>query len=258
MKEVKQINTTQVAAQGAKPATKHILCHNLGLGDHFICNGMVRHFHKAYNGLTLWCYKHNKETVSRMYGDLKNFHLLMVDKDWLPTVRNFTKQHNLTQTTINATRHKLGAAEEDTGGYKNPDYTFDEIFYRRVGLGFETRFKEFHVERDASREKRVLDTLNPSGEKFIFIHDNPSLGYNIRTERIKASYLKIWNDPSIPIFDYLLLLEKAKEVHVMQSAFKDLINSFPFPSTDLFYHQYVRKYDPTYDSKGLNKFTTIK
>ena len=62
------------------------------------------------------------------------------------------------------------------------------------------------------------------------------------------------------IFDYLTLFDKAEEVHVMQSSFKDLINSYNFDSTKFFLHCYARgtQWSDDFHSKGLNKFIKIE
>ena len=41
--------------------------HHLGLGDHIICNGLVRFLQKKHNQVSLFCYQHNIENVSFMY-----------------------------------------------------------------------------------------------------------------------------------------------------------------------------------------------
>ena len=45
--------------------------HHLGLGDHIICNGLVREFAKSYN-INLFCKSKNMYNVSVMFADVKN------------------------------------------------------------------------------------------------------------------------------------------------------------------------------------------
>jgi hypothetical protein len=55
----------------------------------------------------------------------------------------------------------------------------------------------------------------------------------------------------------LTIIERAEEVHVMQSSLKDLINSFKFDKPKFFLHNYVRGYGDDANSIGLNKFEII-
>ena len=103
-----------------------------------------------------------------------------------------------------------------------------------------------------------MDRINPTGEKYIFIHDDKSRGFAIDESRITSGYKKIYNDNSIPLFHCIGLIENAEEVHVMQSSIKDLINSFKLGKPRFFLHEYVRNYNHLLDSKGNNKFINLK
>lgn len=136
--------------------------------------------------------------------------------------------------------------------------TFDEAFYKIAELDFSVRFDDFFLERELDKEQEILKILNPNGEKYIFIHDDSSRGFKIDEKRIQSPYKKIYNDTSIPLFNCLGLIENAEEVHVMQSSFKDLINSFKFNKPKFYLHEYVRNYSHLLDSKGHNKFINLK
>ena len=45
---------------------------HLGLGDHIICNGLVRNLIKSDNQYSMFVYSHNYESVKFMYRDLNN------------------------------------------------------------------------------------------------------------------------------------------------------------------------------------------
>ena len=236
--------------------------HHLGLGDHIICNGMVRHLVKRYGDGTLFCYERNKKNIEYMYRDLTNLKFIFVDSD--NEVTNFIKNNNLENSTIRVGFETLiryiGDGFNESFNYPNPRLTFDEAFYDMVNIDFTVRFDDFYIERDLELENKVLEKLNPSNEKFIFIHDDPKRGYNIDLNKIQSPYKKIYNDMDFKIFDYLSLFEKAEEVHVMQSSFKDLINSYKFDATKFFLHCYARgtKWSDDFHSKGLNKFIKIE
>jgi len=222
--------------------------HHLGLGDHIICNGMVRHFHKQYGHVKLFCYEHNIKNVQYMYRDLFNFELISVKSD-------FEADSILNSLSPDINKIKVGFNRLPE--FMNP-LTFDEAFYKIAGLDFSVRLDKFYLEREHDKEKEILNRLNPTNEKYIFIHDDISRGFKIDEHRITSEYKKIYNDNSIPLFHCISLIENAEEVHVMQSSIKDLINSFKFDKPKFFLHEYVRNYSYLLDSKGYNNFIKLK
>tara|TARA_R110001599_G_scaffold166503_1_gene355993 strand:+ start:6100 stop:6783 length:684 start_codon:yes stop_codon:yes gene_type:complete len=222
--------------------------HHLGLGDHIICNGMVRYFYKEHGSVKLFCYKRNLSNVSYMYRDLPNLELISV-------VSDSQADNILSKLDPSIKRVKVGFNRLPE--FMDP-LTFDEAFYKIANFDFKVRFEYFYLERELDKEKDVMDRINPTGEKYIFIHDDKSRGFAIDESRITSGYKKIYNDNSIPLFHCIGLIENAEEVHVMQSSIKDLINSFKLGKPRFFLHEYVRNYNHLLDSKGNNKFINLK
>lgn len=222
--------------------------HHLGLGDHIICNGMVRHFHKKNGFIKLFCYEHNLKNVSYMYRDLENFELI--------SIRNDEEADSIINTLCPSSKIiKIGFEKLS----EFTDRIFDEAFYAIAGLDYSVKTDSFYLERELEVEKEILSKMNPTGEKYVFIHDDIHRGYKIDESKISSPYKKIYNDNSIPLFHCISLIENAEEVHVMQSSIKDLINCFKFEKPKFFLHEYVR--DLPYelmDTKGYNKFTNLK
>ena len=222
--------------------------HHLGLGDHIICNGMVRHFHKEKGSLKLFCYEHNYKNVAYMYRDLDNFELI--------SIKDLSEADLIIEnldSSIEVIKIGFDKLQEFT------DRTFDKAFYAIAGLDFSVKVDNFYLKRDLELEKEILYKMNPRGEKYIFIHDDIHRGFKIDESRISSPYKRIYNDNSIPLFNCISLIENAEEVHVMQSSIKDLINCFKFEKPKFFLHEYVRNYDyELLDTKGYNKFTNLK
>jgi len=220
--------------------------HHLGLGDHIINNGMVRHFHKTYGELSLFAKNHYLENVKYMYRDLKSFSVIGIETD---------EEANEMISRGNLDCIKIGFEALRNCGSKTP---FDKAFYMIAGLDFSIRFKGFHLERDIKKEQEVLNTLNPTGEPYIFIHDDASRGFTINPKKIKSQKKFIMNDKRFYVFDYITTLQNADEIHFMQSAFKELICSFELKKPKLYQHNYVRKYESDMNSSGINKIKEIK
>lgn len=222
--------------------------HHLGLGDHIICNGMVRHFHKLYGQSRLFCYEHNLKNIQYMYRDLNGFELISVKSDY---------EADVILNNLPIETHRIKVGFNKLPEFMDP-LTFDEAFYKIADLDFSVRLNEFYLERELDKEKEIVDRLNPTGEKYIFIHDDATRGFKIDENRITSGYKRIYNDNSIPLFHCISLIENAEEVHVMQSSIKDLINSFEFNKPKFYLHEYVRNYSHLLDSKGYNEFINLK
>ena len=220
----------------------------MGLGDHFTCNGIVRHYYKKFGSITLFCYKHFESNIKFMYRDLPNFFTIGLGSD--SEVEKYIVENNISTNVI-----KVGF--DKTRAVQHLVETFDEGFYLSENLPFSVRFDEYYVERNLENEKKLYQKLNPSNEDFILVHEDPDRGMFLDKKRIRKDLKIIGNDKSFLIFDYLFLIENAKEVHVMQSSMKDMINSYHFPNTKFFLHNYVRNYDSYANTKGLNKFEIL-
>lgn len=217
--------------------------HHLGLGDHIICNGMIRYFCKKYDNVVIFCKTNYYDNVSYMYRDLNNLEIFNFSDD-VEVVQFINGNFNVKNNLIKP-------------GFGNLDscldrMTFDEAFYHLAGLDFQIRFDEFYFERDLERENEVCKTLNPDDEKYIFVLDDPNRGYNINMSKVTDEYKVIHNDYQFKIFDYIKLLENAEEIHMMQTGFLDMVNSYKMDKPKIYRHNYVRNYPESIHSKGLN------
>lgn len=219
--------------------------HHLGLGDHIVNNGMVRHFYTQYGEIVLLSYKHNVKNVQYMYRDLDKLQVIGVESD-------SQADHYITSNNLDCL--KIGF--NDLSGVM-PELPFDKAFYKLAGLDFSVRFDEFYFQRDLKKEKKVLNALNPTGEKYIFVHDDASRGFSIDMNKVTKDHKIIMNDKRFNVFDYITLIENAEEIHFMQSSFKELMCSYELKKPILYQHNYVRQYDESMNSSGLNPFIEI-
>lgn len=220
--------------------------HHLGLGDHIICNGLVRHFKKSYEKIYVFCKPHNFENVKYMYRDDPNILILPIGEDY--DVVNYINDNNIESKTLKVGFNNL---------WVNNPSTFDIGFYNSANIPFNIRFTDFKIIRDYERENYVYNELNPDNQPFIFLHEDQTRGFLLDRKKIKSNLKIIENNTNYGFFDLLGLIEKAEEVHIMQSSFKDLINSIEFKKPKFYYHRYVRNYPDSFDTQGLNKFIKI-
>jgi hypothetical protein len=135
---------------------------------------------------------------------------------------------------------------------------FDEGFYHFAGVDFKHRFDKFYIKRNLEEEDRIYKTLINPGEKYIFLHDEKSLGHIIDRDKVRKDLKIIENDKDINLFNYRKLFENATEIHVMQSGIFDFINSIPLPKPSIHVHMYVRGYSDWYWTSGINKRIQVK
>jgi len=213
--------------------------HHLGLGDHIICNGLVRYYCEIHNQVSVFCKPHNYNNVSYMYRDNKNIVILPIGED--VAVEKYINENKIKNNTIYVGFWLLN-------GFSN--YRFDEGFYVSLNLPFNIRFDKFFFQRDLKKELDIYFNLNPNDEPYIFVHD-------VDKNKVRKDFKIIKNPTQYSIFDLITLIEKAEEVHVMESSIKNLINSYKFEKPKFFYHQYVRNYPEYNNTQGLNEFEII-
>lgn len=215
--------------------------HHLGLGDHIICNGLVRYCQNIYGKISVFSKTHNYENVKYMYRDNPDILVIPLLNDF--EVNKHISNNNLFNDTI-----YVGFGGENSSKVSS----FDEGFYYQHNLPFEHRFSNFYLLRDLELENKIYKNLNPNNEKFIFCHGD------IDNNKIRKDLKIIKNPTEYSVFNLITLLEKSEEIHLMESSIKCLVNSYKLTHPKLFYHKYVRGYSNWNNTKGLNSFTTIE
>jgi len=202
--------------------------HHLGIGDCFICNGIVRHYAFITKNITLFYKDPYKEKVKRLYQDLDNISF----EDGGIYEDNLAKLWEMTNPGKPLLKCRIERLPED--GTK-----FDQIFYNQANLPIEYKWSKFYFKRDYKREKEVFyDILGLyANEDFIFLHDDE----RVETKSIPSDIKIIKPDnQEIDIYDYLFTIEMAKEVHLMNSSFYNLVDCIQLKHNNLFYHEYIR------------------
>jgi hypothetical protein len=220
--------------------------HHLGLGDHIICNGIVRHYNEIFKSVTVFCKPHNFANVEYMYRDNDSIIVLPIGED--SDIIEYVNKNNLHSDLITIGFNRLTNQNSKT---------FDEGLYNMMGIPFTYRFSKFVFDRNVEKETIVYNELNPNNESYIYIHDDKDRGFIIDRTKINNNLKIIENDKRFLMFDMLKIIENATEIHTMQTGMRDLINSYTFDKPKFYLHWYVRPYNDYYDTVGLNEFTKI-
>lgn len=215
----------------------NIIYHHLGLGDHIICNGLVRRLINKNETFGLFVKKHNLPSVQFMFKDLKNLKMVPIDGDH--NVLEFVSDN-----IISIGHNKLGLIMNQYG------CLWDEAFYKQMNINFTERWNSFFYERDFKSEKKTYENLNPNDEDFVLIHNTDSSNTDrIDYSKVSEKYLKIFVNKTEPFFNYGFLITKAKEIHCIDSSFKHLVDSIPTMGK-LIYH---KNYKPRGTSEHNHK-----
>lgn len=205
--------------------------HHLGLGDHIICNGLIREYANSYSRVMVFVRTNNVVSVKFMYRDLKNVSLVVVDRDG----------EACAFLDANKEKRFLKVGHEHLN---TKDVKFDECFYKQVGMDFNKRWDSFFVERDKAKELEIMKHFGVKEGQYVFLHEDKSRGFLINRSYIHDKSLLIVEPGkglTENMFDYCGLIENAREVHCMDSSFKLLADSLPNAGkAALFHHVYVR------------------
>jgi len=219
--------------------------HHLGMGDHIICNGLVRCIKEKYDILNVFCHPYHYGSVEFMYRDDVNINVIPVGV--VSEIENYIIKNNLNEKTIRVTASPTSPHSK---------FSWDELFYTQHGIDPNERWKKFKVLRDYEREKKLYNQLNPNNEKFVLIHSAGSDNVDrIDYSKINDEYKKIFvKKYSENIFDFLYLIEKAEEVHCVESSFHLLVDLVDL-NDNIFFHTLQKSRG--YSHKLRNKWKIV-
>lgn len=191
--------------------------HHLGLGDHIICNGLVRELTILEDAEIVYLpvKYHNLNSVLAMYSDDSRIKCIPVSGDLqvasLPQLKK-----GLCDSVYRV-------------GHEKTRVDWDVSFYDSVGIPFEKRWTSFKCNRDYTRETILSSIVNPTNEEFILVHDTCSIGtlaFNLKTNTkiIRVNPVTCYGWSSV-LTDWCGLIDKAKEVHCIDSSFIHLCAS---------------------------------
>lgn len=212
--------------------------HHLGMGDHIICNAIVRTYAEKYDKIYLFVKPRNINNVAYMYRDLSNVKFIQMDDADVKTFMRFNQNNNY--LIVGITPEYFRKFDIDKV-YK----TFDEGFYVMAKVPLEDKWNKFYFQRDIEKEKNAFYNILKlqDGEEFIIVHDDPANNRAFKSE-FKPKSLKIINPndfKEVGLFDFLYTFKKAKELHLMNSSFFNLVDCIQLQTNHPVLHSYARK-----------------
>ena len=193
------------------------LHHHLGLGDHIICNGLVRYLLKnRVRNIILPTKKHNVESVEYMYKDLTTIKIDPVLEDKY-AFKKYKEYKNVLRI-----------------GFENiKSIDWEKSFYDQVNIDYNHRFDSFFINRDKERENNFIKRFDIR-KKYAFA---------CLTSSTSNSNIKL--DTNLPViflesitgnlFDWLPVIFNASEVHTIDTSIFQLIKQLKLNCRQVFY-----------------------
>ncbi len=217
----------------------------IGLGDHLRYHGIVREYCKKYGRVGIFSVPRFYPSVSFMYRDIKN--LTIIKGAYKKGEYTFAKKFIfLNKLKIGKYRYDEIKILQNNSLKKDSEITFEEQIYRLAGIDFSKKWSSFFVARDLSREREIFKQFAPKGD-YVFVHEDAYRNMTINRDKINKNYAIFPSNEKMidNIFDYCTIIEKAKEVHVIDSSFMFLVDCLRYKNKDqkLFIHRYSREND---------------
>lgn len=220
-----------------------LLDHHSRLGDQFIMHGAIREYCKRYDQIGIFSIPKYYRTVSYMFRDLKNLHIEIAvserRRQWFKLKNMLTQEYE----------RVIYARGEDLETGVLPELQF----YKMVDVNHEKKWSSFFVERERERELALYRELVDS-EPYIFVHEDAR--YPLNEAKITNMSPRVSPREYITdnIFDYCTIIERAEEIHALDSSFVFLIDLLEYdnPRQKLFVHRYARP-NPAFNLPILRK-----
>ena len=188
---------------------------HLGLGDHIICNGLLRKLRKKFDTIYMPVKQHNTHSVRDLFRDDPGIEIIPVKGD-----ADAKNKQSLFAPHVDEI---IGVGNFGQGFLQNCQ-SFDESFYLQCGIAFKERWASFFYKRDLEKEEELYHEL-ASDDPYIFVHDDLQRDYIIEAKHFPADIPVIrplhrfGEDSLSTLFHYGKIIEGATEIHCIDSSF---------------------------------------
>jgi hypothetical protein len=193
---------------------KYLIHHHLGIGDHIVCNAIVRKKYFDLKNIVLVVLKHNLDSVKSLYQD--------IDISFLPVSSDKEAEDNYKNYEV----FRIGFEKCNIDNW-------EKSLYDQLNLDYSIRYKDFVLPRNFERENSLFKKINPP-DKFAIC--------NVRSTKMLHNFPIQTSLPLIQmefltnnIFDWTLLIEKASEIHMIDSAPFQLVKQLNLDTNKFFY-----------------------
>lgn len=225
-----------------------IVAHQLGLGDYFICNGLVNYFSEIYDQVFVPVKPHNWPTVSCLYQDNPKVKLLKID--------------GISETVENSLDcFGIPIIEADVYMHRPTSARWYRWYYEQFGLPYEYRFSKFQLPQSIPDVDTVYDLVVGDSTPYRLVHDEPSIGGRVPLKWVDESahevrIVKVSHNVTSNLLSWIRVIENAQEIHLIDSSVFNFIHSVgELLSHKKIYYHTTRNSQFTYEQSDIQKYT---
>jgi hypothetical protein len=214
-----------------------LLVHQLGLGDSFICSGLVNYFCEKFTNIdkiylpSYTIQPHESfDSLKCLYSENPKIQILPVSE----FVMHWEDKDRFDRYFEN---FDIPVLEVDHCRRRPKDVWWYHWFYEQFSVPLDVRYKYFKLPKNIPNAENIYNQVVPHGKPYRLIHDSSSHSsrYDLRfTDReLENVYIR----PGITknLLDWMKVIENAEEIHVPTSSVFCLIDSLELDA-DLYYH----------------------
>lgn len=189
---------------------KIILHHHTGLGDHFICNGLVHSFANTFDEVNLICKKSFSKTVTHLYEDRSDKIKILPVENEIADISGYVEK-------LKMDIYRVGFDKCDLNN-------FEESFYKQYGLDPMMEYYGFFLPTNMQGSKLFYQKiLQSKGKDYIIVHDTCTYAkFNLKIDSELPRHTVKKSDTN-DVLDYVDFLCNAKEIHVINSGLNNLV-----------------------------------
>ncbi|MGV8137966.1 MAG: hypothetical protein AB2L20_22375 [Mangrovibacterium sp.] len=197
---------------------KIILHHHLGIGDHFVCNGLVNYLSLKFEKIYLICKDKHLPTISYLYADNNMVTLLPV------------YENEYRETLAYALSYKLPVLRVGFDQCNLSDW--NRSFYKQLQIPYKYRYTYFSIPKQLPQE-----LISVPNEKFIAVHNQSSqCEFKIRLPTNITTVVYITKEACPNLLSFLPVLQNAEEIHCIDSAVFHLADGLTNITSKLYFH----------------------
>jgi hypothetical protein len=234
------------------------IVHMLGLGDHISYNGLIRRLLIDHNldCIYVGAWPQYYSSVQRMFSDDPRIIVVNISSGAeYHYIREYFKQIKPSHWYLLGHTILPGQPFEDlvTPDTKYYQISWGELreiypyghrnYYEYLNIDWKHRFISCYFNRNIPEETRVFNKLNPNHEEYIFVQDDGRRGFSLDmniVQKYSGNYKIIYNDTTENLFDMYMILQNAKQIHLMESSVRCLIETIPMENGEFYLHHYIR------------------
>lgn len=200
-----------------------VLLFHLGWTDIINCLPLISYFQSRYRILYVLYKSQTRELFENYCSQYENIGLLEMpnrlddEERIVPLLLNFLKestQLNIQDLHLHGFHDKYREDIYKNAFSRKSDEYFSTRFYTAYDIPYQVRVDSFSLPRSVEREKTLLESLVVPGEEYMLVHDSEECKIDLSGRKEKIIQL---HGVSTVFFDAVLLLQNAKEIHVIDS-----------------------------------------